>query len=241
LLLISFLLFPVTLFYFSPYLVIMGGFSGLITGSALIFATQFVTSLIFGRAFCGWICPAGCLQDYCSEAAGKRISGKINLIKYIIWVPWLLFIILAFIMAGGIKGLDFFYMTENGISAADPYSYIGYFFIIALIIIIALLTGKRGMCHSVCWMAPFMILGTKIKNRLGYPALHLEAKPESCVKCGSCSKNCPMSLDVEKMVLCGSMANSECILCGMCADSCRKDVIGLTFKRRTKVSDGIHK
>jgi ferredoxin-type protein NapH len=61
LLLVSMLIFPITINYFSPYLIIQGGFEGVVAGSALIFLSQFLTALIFGRAFCGWLCPAGAI------------------------------------------------------------------------------------------------------------------------------------------------------------------------------------
>jgi ribulose-phosphate 3-epimerase len=180
LLLVSFLLFPVTLFYLSPVLIITGGFSGIVTGCFLVFAALFVSSLVFGRAFCGWICPAGGLQECCcSQIVDNNVkSRKVDRIKYIIWAPWLITIILAFIMAGGIKGVDLFYMTNHGISVSDLTGLIIYLFFVALITVLALAIGRRGMCHSICWMAPFMIIGTKIKDRLGYPSLHLEADSE---------------------------------------------------------------
>ena len=232
LLLISFLLFPVTLYYFSPVLIIAGGFSGIATGSLLLFTAQFIASLFFGRAFCGWICPSGGLQECCcSQVVDKRVANKkVDWVKYIIWAPWVLTIILAFIMAGGIKSVNFFYMTDHGISVSGIMELIIYLFFITLITVLALILGRRGMCHSICWMAPFMIIGTKIKDRLGYSSLHLEANPEKCVKCGLCSKSCPMSLEVAKMMQTGHLQNSECILCGRCADSCSKKAIKLTFK-----------
>lgn len=233
LLLISFLLFPVTLYYFSPVLIIEGGFSGIVTGSLLLFAAQFVASLFFGRAFCGWICPAGSLQDCCSQVVDKKVTNKkVNWIKYIIWAPWLLTIILGFIKAGGIKKADFFYMTDHGISVSGLMELIIYLFFIALITILALTLGRRGMCHSICWMAPFMIIGTKIKDRLGYPSLHLEADSEKCVQCGLCSKSCPMSLEIAKMVQTHRLQNNECILCGECAAHCGKKAIKLAFNTK---------
>jgi ferredoxin-type protein NapH len=54
---------------------------------------------------------------------------------------------------------------------------------------------------------------------------------EKCANCKTCTKNCPMSLDVNGMVLKGSMVNSECILCGTCADGCTKGVIKYSFSR----------
>lgn len=231
LLLISFLLFPITLFYFSPVLIIAGGFQGIVTGCFLVFAALFLFSLFFGRAFCGWICPGGGLQECCRAVADKRVNGhRVNRIKYFIWVPWLLAIVFGFITSGGIRSVDFFYETDHGISVSGVEGYIVYLIVIALFVVLALTVGRRGACHSVCWMAPFMVIGTKIKDQLGYPSLQLKADHSKCVDCGRCTKHCPMSLDVAKMVKENQMQNSECILCASCVDFCQKDAIKMTFK-----------
>ncbi|KWX89501.1 4Fe-4S ferredoxin, partial [Paenibacillus riograndensis] len=81
LLLLSMLLFPVTLNYFSPYLIIQGSFAGIATGSCLLFAALFGSSLWFGRAFCSWVCPAGGLQDTGSRGVKKPAGSRQNLIK----------------------------------------------------------------------------------------------------------------------------------------------------------------
>jgi polyferredoxin len=133
--------------------------------------------------------------------------------------------------AGKFHGVDFFYMTDHGISASSIPGLITYFAIVALITILALTVGKRGMCHTICWMAPFMILGTKLKDKLNLPSLHLKATTTKCVNCHMCTKNCPMSLDVHTMVQNNNMKNSECVLCGKCADTCSKNAISLTFKK----------
>lgn len=228
--LVSLLLFPVTLYYFSPYLILEGGFAGIVSGSLLTFAALFAFSLLFGRAFCGWLCPAGALQEVCAQAVDKKVSGKwVNRIKYLLWAPWLLGIVLAFVSAGGIRSADFFYRTDHGISASGTGGWFMYFSVVGLILVPALLLGRRGMCHSVCWMAPFMVIGTKIKNILGYPSLRLRAEPEKCTGCGLCSRNCPMSLDISEMVRRGRAGHGECILCGECADRCRSNAVRLTF------------
>jgi len=231
-LMVSFLLFPITLFYFSPYLIIQGGAAGIITGSLLTFAAMFLFSLFFGRAFCGWLCPAGGLQESCFSINDKPIKNpKINRLKYVIWVLWLIGIVAAFISAKGVHSVDFFYMTDHGISASDLSGLMTYFFIIALIFILALTLGKRGMCHSICWMAPFMVLGTKLKQWLKIPSLQLTPDADKCVQCKLCTKKCPMSLEVHAMVAAGNMNNTECILCGECADGCPKKAITLGFRK----------
>lgn len=49
-LLASMLLFPVTINYLSPYLIIDAAGQGIINGSFIVFIGLFLTSLVFGRA-----------------------------------------------------------------------------------------------------------------------------------------------------------------------------------------------
>jgi len=224
------LLFPVVFYYMSPYLVIMGATEGIIAGDVLFFAGLFAVSLFTGRAFCGWVCPAGAMQELCGRVNGKSYNGKKrNLIKYFIWAPWLAVIVLLFVQAGGVKSVDPLYQTWNGISVSDATSAIMFAVIAGAIAALALILGKRAECHSVCWMAPFMIAGTKIKNAAGYPSLHLSADSNRCVQCRQCNSHCPMSLNVAEMVAKNNMTNTECILCGSCVDGCPKKALKFAF------------
>jgi len=229
LLLLSLLLFPVTLYYLSPYLILMGGAMGVLTGSAVVFLAMFVSALVFGRAFCGWLCPAGALQEGCAKVVGKPSKAPAWL-KYVFWGPWLLGIALAFLRAGGVKGLDFFFMTDHGISASGVPGYMMYFTVVLGIMALALLFGRRSMCRSVCWMAPLMVLGELLRRKLRLPGLRLEADGEPCIGCGACEKNCPMSLPVRDMAQKKDMHSAECILCGRCADGCPKKTLSLRFR-----------
>ncbi|KWX76204.1 4Fe-4S ferredoxin [Paenibacillus riograndensis] len=229
LLLLSMLLFPVTLNYFSPYLIIQGSFAGIATGSCLLFAALFGSSLWFGRAFCSWVCPAGGLQDTCSQVVNKPAGSRQNLIKYLIWLPWVLSILAGFVTAGGIKDVNPIYFTDHGISVSAPPAFITYFAVVLLIVSVSLIFGRRSFCHSLCWMAPFMVLGNSLKNKLGYPSLHLEARTEDCISCKKCDRACPMSLKVNEMVQNRDMNSNECILCGSCEAVCPKQVLRVGF------------
>jgi len=232
LLIIMFLLFPIIIFYFSPYLIILGAAEGIVAGCVVVFAGMFVFSLFFGRFFCGYICPAGGLQECLILANGKKAKGgKRNLIKYFIWTPWIITIVILFIRAGGFTGFDFTYKTSHGISVAEPFSYIIYYGVILLIVILSLTAGKRAFCHYVCWMSPFMVIGTKMAGGLKIPQLHMKPEKDRCIGCKECSEKCPMSLDVKEMVEGGNMNNTECILCGECVDVCPKKAIKYTFKK----------
>jgi len=109
----AFLLFPATFFYLSPYLIIDGTINGIIAGSFLFFSLLFISSLFLGRAFCGWICPSGGVQDIVMNVNERKVT-KGNSIKWIIWVPWIAIIVLLAIKNGGYKEVDPFYQTTFG-------------------------------------------------------------------------------------------------------------------------------
>lgn len=76
-----------------------------------------------------------------------------------------------------------------------------------------------------------MIIGRKIQNIARWPALRLEAEPDKCIDCLTCTRNCLMSLDVNQMVQRADMEDGECILCGICVDGCTKDAISFSYSR----------
>lgn len=231
LILVSFLLMPVTLYYMSPALIIMGAAEGIIAGSFIIFGLQFVSSLLLGRAFCGWVCPAAGLQEACFAVTSRRARGEeVDWIKYFIWVPWILLIAITAVRAGGLRQIDFLYQTAGGISVAEPGAYPVFYTVIGLITVLALTAGRRSFCHYACWMAPFMVIGTAMRNAVRWPALHLRADRSKCIQCEKCTRDCPMSLQVHEMVQADTMDNLECILCGTCVDGCPAKAIAYSFR-----------
>ena len=237
LLALSFALFPLTIYYFSPVVVLAGASMGIITGSMLVFGGQFLSGLVVGRAWCGWLCPAGGLGELLMGAVDRPArGGRWNLIKWGIWLPWVTLIALLAIRAGGLPRLDPLYMTEGGLPLSDISGYIVYLAVVSLVAILSLSAGRRAFCHYACWMAPFMILGRRVGRWLGLSGLYLIADPGACIDCMRCNDRCPMSLNVHAMVRHGSMADDECILCGMCADGCPRDVLSLRWGQRPRIA-----
>lgn len=227
--LFSFFLFPAIFYYFSPYLIIDATIKGIINGSFIMFSLMFLISLVLGRAFCGWVCPAAGCQEAIFLSREKNVT-KGDLIKWIIWIPWISTIVILAIRGGGYRSVDFFYQTKYGFSIGDVQALIVYFIVLLFLIVLpAFIFGKRSFCHHLCWMAPFMILGRKIRNNFKWASLQLKAEPEKCKHCHTCINNCPMSLPVEDMVENNKMENSECILCGTCIDGCEFEVIKYAF------------
>ena len=225
-LLLSLLLFPVTMNYLSPYLIIDSAAQGIVNASLVVFVLLFLLAFAFvGRAWCGWVCPAGALSEVCFPIQNKPFNNRLNWIKWVVWGIWLAVIVFMALSAGGYQTIDLLYKTESGISVSEPFMYIAYYFVLGTFIILSLTLGKRGGCHTLCWMAPFMIIGRRFSNLLHLPGLRLKAETGACTACQRCTTACPMSLEVHRMVENHDMENGECILCGNCVDACPHGVI----------------
>ncbi len=225
----SALLFPITFMFLSPYIIIAGASEGIINGSAIIFALLLLYSILGSRLFCGWLCPGGAVQEYAAAVNSKPWKGIFkNGLKYLIWVIWLAFLIYLWIANRPLKA-DFFFMSGINIHMT-----IIYFIVTSLIYFFSIATGRRGVCHSLCWMAPFMVLGERAADLLHIPRFGLKADSKACISCGQCSRKCPMSLDVQEMVKSGRMNSTECINCLECVDNCPKKAIGCGIRRAGK-------
>jgi polyferredoxin len=236
LVLLAFLSFPVTMNFLSPYVIIDGAMNGIVNGSLMMFGVLFVSSLFLGRAWCGWVCPGSGIQEMVEPVNPRPVNGRrIDWIKWLIWIPWISLIVSLAFHAGGYHSINLLLHTQNGISVAGTpdrpilIAYIIYYGVIGLFVGLAAIVGRRAACHTICWMAPFMILGRWVRNQSGWPSLRLVADPSACADCKKCTSNCPMSLDVNAMVHKGRMENHECILCGTCVDNCSKHVLRYSF------------
>jgi ferredoxin-type protein NapH len=226
----SMLLLPITLFYFSPYLIVDGAFQGVVAGGAVAFLGLLVASVVLGRGFCGWVCGAGAVQEVLFLANDRRArGGRLNWIKFAIWVPWLGAIAAGFVLAGGAPRVDPFHKLGGWISTGRPEAFAVFYTVLGALVAMSLLWGRRAFCHYGCWICPFMIVGTAIRDALRLPGLRLACEPDKCIHCKLCTRECPMSLDVEAMVAKANTRNTECILCGACADRCPKGALSLRF------------
>jgi len=233
LIIISFILYPVTFAYIACPTIMEAASLGIVTGGLVVFLLLFFFSLMLGRLWCGYLCPSGGLQEIINLALNKPLRTKrLDWLKYLIFIGIYGSIALAIWSAGGLKTVDLLYQTQNGISILAVGGIAAFLGPVAIIIIFTLIFGKRGFCHTLCPIVVMLIIGRKIRNIFRWPALHLEAEKDRCIDCKKCSMECPMSLDVNDMVREGKMEQTECVLCGSCVDTCPKNVISYSWAEK---------
>ncbi len=180
--------------------------------------------LLFGRAFCGWGCPIGALQDvtnktgigkYLNKKIGGEIDHRVKYIKYLILIaiPFLSYWAMdlfytTFCPVGGVTGTVptlVFYASEWTLGTTFPIKITSIVLFIILILLVV-----RGWCKYLCPVGAFLA-------PLNYKsAVNLSRDEGSCTNCNLCERACPM--DVKGM---GRHEDAECILCGRCVDNCR--------------------
>ncbi len=229
LLALMFVLFQYRLFhlFFSPVLAVVAASQGIVNGSLLIYALLFLGALFFGRAWCGWCCPGAAINEACSVVMHKRCrGGRGDKIKYVIFAAWAGVIGYMAYRAGGFHAVEPLFGVARRSPLQDIFLLFG---AVAIIVPLAWLLGRFANCHYLCWGAPIMILGTRIKEKFRWPSLHLVSNPAACKDCGICDQHCPMSLPVAAMAQQGKLQNAECILCGTCVDHCQSGAIRFAF------------
>lgn len=228
----SFLLFPFTFMYLSPYIAVMGTIAGVAASGLLFWGLFGVTSVALGRSACGWICPLGGIQRSLDSQIEKplRTIRYVKIVKYAIWAAWIGAIAAIAVVKGGYHKVDVLFMNETGFPPYPLDAYIAMLSFMLLAAVPALVWGRRAFCHYLCFFSPLNILGTALGRKLRLPALSVRVKDKTtCKNCHLCDKSCPMSLEVEKMVSQGAIDHLECITCGMCSAVCRHGALKYGF------------
>jgi len=211
---------------FSPVIVVMASWKGIVNASFFAFAGMFLLALFFGRAYCAWFCPGCGVQELINLFVRKKAkNNRVLYLKYIVFALWMGSIAAGY-LSGGFREVDLSYgmadvsLQQKILLTAGA---------VAVIVPLGAVFGQFASCKYLCWQVPLIIAGTAIRNYLALPGLRLQSMPENCSNCMACDKSCPMALHVHDRVKKGNMNHPECIMCGNCADACKREAIRFTL------------
>lgn len=200
--------------------------------AVMFFVTTLLCFIFLGRILCGFLCPAGLLQDLMDklrQALHIRpivVTDRMNrFLQPIKWVWIVLF--LGFAFTGGdfcdICPLKGFTTAQGGYWTN---LYLGGFF--AVVILVGSFFIRRFWC-IICPMGYLMGLFKK------FNLFKLKKDCTSCTECGACYHACPMRIksiytEREKE----NVQTADCMMCGECIHKCPEDnALFMTFCGKT--------
>ena len=194
-------------------------------------AGPLLVAFLLGRVFCSWICPVSFLSELTDMAIRlftrrKYRKAAVKLPRRIFWVSLLLELCLA--MMAGVP--IFVFLSPPGlvgreIMMAVMFRTLAVEGVIVLVVIVLHLITPRLFCRYLCPLGALLgVTGSKRR-------LYVEFDVGNCIKCGKCSRTCPLGLDPQQ----GDTLSAYCWNCGECIDSCATEALRFRF-RPVKVS-----
>ena len=201
--------------------------SGLISGlslSAFLFILVIFLTLIFGRLYCGCLCPLGIYQELLTilfKPFYKKRKFKIQ--KHYVFSYILAALLFGFLFGGTViflRTLDPYSLALNALSGAA----FGLGFISFLTVLVFF--KKRFFCTNICPVGAvlgFISRFSLFKIRIDF---------QKCKTCGLCALKCPCgAIDVKNH----TVNNETCIKCFNCLSHCNHGALSYGLPSSKKV------
>jgi ferredoxin-type protein NapH len=195
---------------------------------ALTAMIPIIFTLLFGRFFCGWICPATFLYELNTNMAvwlnkiGIRTGNRRfnRMFKYLVLIVGIVLsaltgsIIFASIYPPAVIGRElYFSIALSGFGGGTL------FFILTLLF--DLLVAKRGFCRYLC-------PGGALYSLLGrYRVFRIRRIVEKCNDCSKCNAVCEFGLNPME-----DDFGQECNNCAACISVCPKNAMTFIFSMK---------
>ena len=190
--------------------------------SAMVLAAVFLlSSLLLKKAFCSWLCPVGTVSEYLWKF-GRRLFRRnltiprwfdipLRSLKYLL-MGFFLFIVLSM----SAEALNDFMLSPFGIIADvkmlnffRDLGMIGAAVLLSLVLLSVVI--QNFWCRYLCPYGALMgIVATLSPVRIRRDAV-------TCIDCGKCTRACPASLPVDRLIQIQSL---ECTSCMECVAAC---------------------
>jgi ferredoxin-type protein NapH len=192
-----------------------------------------------GRAFCGWACPFGFLQDALYRLPGRkfRLPRPFNWLKYallvalVMAIPWwradkrqdgsaqvvtetsvinyCSTICPAGTLEAGIPGLVVNKVIRQNTSWKG-WSKVGFL----VLVLVLMVFSSRSFCRALCPLGGAMALTSNVS------LLQLRTDQEKCTRCMRCTKVCPTEARKVPEQPRQAEKTAECVLCLDCVRNC---------------------
>jgi len=185
-----------------------------------------LATVLLGRIYCGWICPATLLYELNDNLGSWLRRAGINLSDRVLWRPLKYLVLAVGLMVSALTG-------AVAIAAIYPPAIIGrelyyaialggfgagtVFFLLTLLF--DHLVARRGFCRYLC-------PGGALYSLLGrYRLLRIQRDVATCNDCSKCNATCQFGLDPM-----GDDFGQECNNCSACIAVCPTDALVFSLR-----------
>ena len=189
-------------------------------GVALLSAISF----LYGRLWCGWVCPQTLASDFADslrtrldKALRTRPGKPLFLLSRSLWTLG----VLGMSIGTGVI-LACYWLAPSTVFAAAlaPWRDLSAgltVYLSAAVLASDMLWVRRKFCASGCPYGPLMSV---LSDQNTLVVRYLDERDDDCIHCHKCEVDCPMGIDIKQGV-----GQLSCIGCGECVDACN-DVLG---------------
>jgi len=181
-------------------------------------------ALLAGRAFCGWMCPLGTLQDMFAGWArhwsgeknhvrGKRSKARFPIVlppKVDRWARYIKYFVLAGVLLASAVTIYPPLHAFCPVRAVFSFQLTGLLVSVLITFVITSLLVKRFWCKYLCPLGAALAIFNKIAP------LRVKINDNHCPHCGRCDAECPMDITP----IPENMRSLECIQCLECVETC---------------------
>ena len=203
------------------YFILTGKVSAIHPAAMFLLIAFLLISVIFRKAFCGWLCPAGTLSEALWKL-GRNLLGRnwkmprwldliLRSLKYVLLSFFLYVVaglsaesIMAFMgspygLIADVKMLNFFrYLSETAGITLAALGLLSIFY-------------QNFWCRYLCPYGALMGIASLVSPS------RIRREPDQCINCAKCARACPALLPVDKLL---TVRSAECMSCMECVTVC---------------------
>lgn len=201
------------------------------SSSFILMILAFITAILFGAIFCGYICPFGSFQEWIGKLGRKLFTKRYNRFvprKLDRVLRYLRYAVLAMVLYQTAVAAKLVFQT------VDPYYALFNFFtgevavtayIVLGVIVVLSLFIERPWCKYLCPYGALLGLFNKVR------IFKIRRNKNTCIGCKKCDMVCPMNIEVSGKEV---VRDHQCISCHKCTSevSCPvKDTVTISVKK----------
>lgn len=205
----------------TKYWLVTGSVPTVHPAAMFLFVAFLTASIIFRKAFCGWLCPVGTLSEYLWKLGRDTFKRNFYLPRWLdIGLRSLKYILMGLFLYAVIsmpaRALAEFLESPYGIVAdvkmLNFFRYMGTAAAVTVgVLVVASIFVQNFWCRYLCPYGALIGLASMLSP------LRIRRNAESCIDCAKCAKACPSRLPVDELV---QIRSAECLGCLECVAAC---------------------